>query len=82
MVQVDSSPSCLEACKPKSSSALVGFRVYRGYVGIMENKMETIIWGLGFIVAAGQTSGEYVEQHNTPPDKGPLIPFQMLSTTL
>ena len=28
-----------------------GYRgLYRGYIGLMEKKMETIIWGLGFRV--------------------------------
>ena len=28
---------------------ILGFRVYRGYIGIMEKKVETTIKGLGYI---------------------------------
>ena len=28
---------------------ILGFRVYRGYIGVMEKKMETTMKGLGYI---------------------------------
>ena len=35
--------------KPKSCERGLGFRVYWGYIGIMENKMETTIIHWGYI---------------------------------